>query len=161
LTLIWRDTLGGPFVVVSATVLPQWTGTEGADYDRACQVDDEVAVVALASGDEVLVLGDEPMSTAVLPEHRVIARWCYTETRDGVSDLITTMLAGAQWSEGPAMRISGPVVIFDAAFLGTDVGTLIEGLILDLDAGRYRVESTVVEPDRQTRFLLHRFSSLA
>ncbi|MCX4649468.1 MULTISPECIES: Imm21 family immunity protein [unclassified Streptomyces] len=161
MTLNWHDTNGGPFAAVPSTALPQWTGTEGDDYDRACEIVDGVAVLMLAGGDEALVFGDEPMSTTVLPEHGVIARWCYAETEEGVADLITDSLAATEWIDGPEMRTTGPLVIFDSAYLGTEVGTLTEGITLDLDAGRYRVESTVIEPDSKTRFLLNRFVPLA
>lgn len=161
MALNWHDTNGGPFVAVPSTALPQWSGAEGEDYDRACEVVDGVAVLMLAGGDQALVFGDEPMSTTVLSEHAVIARWCYAETEEGVADLITGSLTAAQWTEGPEMRTTGSLVIFDSAYLGTEVGTLTEGLVLDLDTGRYRVESTVIEPDSKTRFLLDRLVPLA
>ncbi|MFI6123780.1 Imm21 family immunity protein [Streptomyces sp. NPDC051064] len=66
------ETNGGPFAAVPSTALPQGTGTEGEDYDRACDVVDGVAVLMLVGVDQALVFGDEPMSTTVLPEHAVI-----------------------------------------------------------------------------------------
>ncbi|MFJ8210556.1 Imm21 family immunity protein [Streptomyces sp. NPDC096033] len=75
MTFRWLETEGGPFVVVPHTWLPHWSGRAGA-YDRACAVMDFVGVLALPGGAETLVLGDEPLPTAYLPEHQVLVRWC-------------------------------------------------------------------------------------
>ncbi|MFJ4572546.1 Imm21 family immunity protein [Streptomyces sp. NPDC088846] len=61
---------GGPFLVVPHAALSHWTGTEG-DYDRACEMTDLVGVLELPDEAEAFVLGDEPLPTAYLPEHRV------------------------------------------------------------------------------------------
>ncbi|MDX3771767.1 MULTISPECIES: Imm21 family immunity protein [unclassified Streptomyces] len=71
MSLTWLETEGGPFIVVPRSALVHWLGTEG-DYDRACEVMDLVGVLALPDGAEALVLGDEPLSTAYLPEFRVL-----------------------------------------------------------------------------------------
>ncbi|WP_405393355.1 Imm21 family immunity protein [Streptomyces sp. NBC_01102] len=55
-------------------------GTEG-DYDRACAAMYLVGVLELPEGGEALVLRDEPLSTACLPAHRLLVRWCYAESR--------------------------------------------------------------------------------
>ncbi|MFF3005440.1 Imm21 family immunity protein [Kitasatospora sp. NPDC057940] len=65
------ETEGGPFVVVPHDALSYWSATEGG-YDRACEVVELVGVLALPGDAEALVLGDEPLSTAYLSEHRVL-----------------------------------------------------------------------------------------
>lgn len=159
MSLRWLETEGGPFILVSRTALPHWSGTEG-DYDRTCEVMDFVGVLALPDGAEALVLGDEPFSTAYLPECRVLVRWCYAESKDGVADLIRAELPTAEWEEGPVLSTTGELVMFDAAHFGTEVGTLTDGSALELGAGRYRVDSASVEPNDLTSFRVHRFVEL-
>lgn len=157
--MIWHETNGGPFVLAPRGALAQWSGAEG-DYDRACAVDGFAAVVALSGGAAGLVLGDEPLATAYLPEHRVLVRWCYADDEDGVAEAIIRMLPEAPWGEGAVLWIPGPLVMFDAAYLGSEVGTLTDGAAIELSQGRYRVDSAFVEPDSTARFLLHRFVEL-
>ncbi|MFE2304618.1 Imm21 family immunity protein [Streptomyces sp. NPDC059411] len=157
--MTWWETEGGPFVLVPRDALSHWSGTEG-DYDRACAVMGLVGVLELPDGAEALVLGDEPLSTAYLPEHRVLARWCYAESAEGVADIIVAGLTAAEWDEGPVLHTSGGLVMFDAAYFGNEVGALVAGTVLDLGAGRYRVDSAEVEPDDLTSFRLHRFVEL-
>ncbi|MFE9138880.1 Imm21 family immunity protein [Streptomyces sp. NPDC007355] len=159
MSLTWLATGGGPFIVVPRSALALWSGTEG-DYDRACEVMDLVGVLELPGGAEALVLGDEPLSTAHLPEHRVLVRWCYAESEEGVADMIRAGLPTAEWEEGPELSTTGELVMFDAAYFGTEVGTLTASTALELSAGRYRVDSTGVEPDHLTSFRVHRFVEL-
>ncbi|MFE5326090.1 Imm21 family immunity protein [Embleya sp. NPDC056575] len=122
------------------------SGTDG-DYDRACEVMDCVGNLALPDGAEALLLGDEPLSTAYLPEFRVIVRWYYAESEDGVADIIRAGLPTAEWEQGPVLSVSGELVMFDAAHVGAEVGTLTDGVVLELAAGHYQVDSANIEPD--------------
>ncbi|MFD9359515.1 Imm21 family immunity protein [Streptomyces sp. NPDC060031] len=160
MSLTWLETEGGPFIVVPRTALPHWSGTEG-DYDRACEVMEFVGVLALPDGAEALVLGDEPLSTAYLPEYRVLVRWCYAQSEDGVADVIRAGLPTAEWEEGPVLSTTGELVMFDAAYFGTEVGTLTDSTALELGAGLYRVDSASVEPNSSTSFRVHQFVELA
>ncbi|MET7893505.1 Imm21 family immunity protein [Streptomyces mirabilis] len=160
MSLTWLETEGGPFIVVPRSALAHWSGTEG-DYDRACEVMDLVGVLALPDGAEALVLGDEPLSTAYLPEYQVLVRWCYVESEEGVADFIRVGLPTAEWAEGPELSTTGELVMFDAAYFGTEVGTLTDSTVLELGAGRYRVDSASIEPDHLTSFRVHRFVELA
>ncbi|WBP92064.1 Imm21 family immunity protein [Kitasatospora cathayae] len=159
MSLTWLETEGGPFIVVPRDALSHWSGTEG-DYDRACEVVELVGVLALPGDVEALVLGDEPLSTAYLPEHRVLVRWCYAESEEGVADIVLAGLPTAEWEEGPVLKTTGELVMFDAAYFGTEVGTLTDSTVLELGAGSYRVDSASIEPDRLTSFRVHRFVEL-
>jgi hypothetical protein len=158
MSLTWLETEGGPFIVVPRTALSHWSGTEGDD--RACEVMDLVGVYELPEGAEALVLGDEPLSTAYLPEHRVLVRWCYAESEEGVAEIILAGIPTAEWDEGPVLSTTGELVMFDAAYFGTEVGTLTDSTVLELGAGRYRVDSASIEPDQLTSFRVHRFIEL-
>ncbi|MER6393795.1 Imm21 family immunity protein [Streptomyces sp. NPDC001523] len=160
MSLTWLDTEGGPFIVVPRAALSHWSGTEG-DYDRACEVTELVDILALSDGAEALVLGGEPLSTAHLPDYRLLVRWCYAESEDGIADIIRAGLPTAEWDEGPVLSTTGELVLFDAAYFGTEVGTLTDSAALELGPGRYRVDSASLEPDPLTSFLIHRFVELA
>ncbi|MFD3329499.1 Imm21 family immunity protein [Streptomyces sp. NPDC058701] len=160
MSLTWLETEGGPFIVVPRTALLHWSGTDG-DYDRACEVMDIVGVLALSDGAEALVLGDEPLSTAYLPEHRVLVRWCYAESEDAVADIIRAGLPTTDWEEGPVLSTTGELLLFDAAYFGSEAGTLTASTVLELAAGRYRVDSASIEPNDLTSFRVHRFVELA
>src|SRR5258707_15417127 len=96
----WIDSAGGPLIVLPLSHLLRWEGIlppsagriveatfrwnpksgTATDYDSACDVADLIGLLNL--GDlEVLVLGDEPLSTAWLPfadrPGGVIVRWHY------------------------------------------------------------------------------------
>ncbi len=72
MSLTWLESRAARFLVVPRTALAHWSGTEG-DYDQACAVmGTEWSPRALPDGAEALVLGDEPLSTAYLPEYRVL-----------------------------------------------------------------------------------------
>ncbi|MFD4031992.1 Imm21 family immunity protein [Streptomyces sp. NPDC058637] len=159
MSLTWLETGGGPFIVVPSDALSHWSGTEG-DYDRACAVMKLVGVLELPDGGEALVLGDEPLSTTYLPAHRVLVRWCHAESEEGVADIILAGLPTAEWDEGPVMRTTGKLIMFDAAYFGTEVGTLTDCTVLELGAGRFRVDSASIEPDQLTSFRVHRFVEL-
>ncbi|MEV8478322.1 Imm21 family immunity protein [Streptomyces sp. NPDC051173] len=161
MSLMWLETEGSPFVVVPRDALPYWSGTEGDHYDRACEVTDLVDVLELPDGAEALILADEPLATAYLPEHQVLARWCYAESTEDAADIITTRLGTAEWEEGPVLRTAGELVMFDAAYFGTEVGILVDSATLDLGVGSYRVDSASIEPDDHTCFRLHRFVELS
>ncbi|MFE6868814.1 Imm21 family immunity protein [Kitasatospora sp. NPDC057692] len=156
MSLTWLETEGGPFIVLPRDVLSHWSGTEG-DYDRACEVRGLVGVLGLPDGAEALVLGDEPLSTAYLPDRRVLVRWHYAESEEGVVDIVLAGLPTAEWEEGPVLRTAGELVMFDAAYFGTEVGTLAESIILALGPGHYRVDSASIQPDDLTCFRVHRF----
>ncbi|MFC5664564.1 hypothetical protein ACFP3U_16415 [Kitasatospora misakiensis] len=59
------------------------------------------------------------------------------------------------------LNATGELVMFDAAYFGTEVGTLAESTVLELCAGRYRVDSASIEPDDLTSFRVHRFVELS
>ncbi|WP_405393357.1 immunity 21 family protein [Streptomyces sp. NBC_01102] len=69
-------------------------------------------------------------------------------------------LPTAEWDEGPVMSTTGDLVMFDATYFGTEAGTLTERIVPDLRAGRYRVDSASIEPDRLPSFRIHRFVEL-
>nr|WP_279637270.1 Imm21 family immunity protein [Corallococcus sicarius] len=74
----WIESAGGPLVMMPLSVRAAWKGVRGEDYREACAVEDSLGSLARPWGD-VLVLGDEPLRTAVLfrPDGPCLLRWMH------------------------------------------------------------------------------------
>lgn len=74
----WIESAGGPLVVVPAASRACWMGASSRDYGDACVVDEYLGLLSLDWG-AVLVLGDEPLRTTVVPrpEGPAIVRWLH------------------------------------------------------------------------------------
>ncbi|MCP3058796.1 immunity 21 family protein [Myxococcus sp. K38C18041901] len=83
----WIESAGGPLVVIPRSVIAEWKGTP-ADYEEACGVADYLGLLCREWGD-VLVLGDEPLRTAVVarPEGPVIVRWMFAPSAEQLVDV--------------------------------------------------------------------------
>ena len=112
---------GGPLIVIPEVVLPFWSGADGdetsSDYDRACDVDGYIGLVPVGDT-RALVLGDEPASTAFLPEHGTFVRWCAADSEDELLAGVPAALEAAVWEPEVHWNVPGPVVLFDAAWPG-------------------------------------------
>lgn len=155
-TVEWVESGGGPLVAVPETVLPFWTGADGeetaSDYDRACEVDGLVGLLPVGDA-TALVLGDEPAATAFLPEHGTLVRWI---AGDGEAELLASVPAAlhtAQWQPEVHWKVPGTVVLFDAAWPGTD-STGTDRVSLTLAPGRYAVRAARVQPGPETWLVL-------
>ena len=85
----WIDSDGGPLILMEARLAPHWTGVDGKDYDRACEVNDYLCVLTVGDG-QALVFGEEPMSTAWLANRNggTFVRWSYGESQSAVLETL-------------------------------------------------------------------------
>ena len=117
----WIDSAGGPFVVIPRSASATWKGIAAEDYDEACGVENYLGLLHREWGD-VLVLGDEPLSTTIIQraEGPAIVRWMYAPTKDGVEDAALTVdLDKVRPVETLIVELRDePYVIFDAAAEG-------------------------------------------
>ncbi|WND38829.1 immunity 21 family protein [Streptomyces sp. BB1-1-1] len=148
----WVESGGGPLVAVPETVLPFWTGADGeetdSDYDRACEIDGHVGLLPV--GDcAALVLGDEPASTAYLPDHGTFVRWCAADSEDEVLAGVPAALDAAEWEPEVSWQVPGPVLLFDAAWPGTACDRA-DHVRVALAPGRYAVRAAEVRPGPET-----------
>jgi len=109
---------------------------------------------------EVLVLGDEPLSTAWLPfadrPGGVFVRWHYGENEESVSSRQTEMLEYESGEPEVTLHVlSSPLLVFDSGIPGLEVDKS-EGLLLELTPGTYHIGSAKFNPDSMTSMLLHR-----
>jgi len=117
----WIDSAGGPLIVTPLSASATWKGLATQDYDEACGVEDYLGLLHREWGD-VLVLGDEPLSTAVV--HRTdgpaIVRWMYAPTKEDLVDAALTVdLDRVRPVETLVVELRDePYVIFDAAAEG-------------------------------------------
>jgi hypothetical protein len=148
----WVESGGGPLIAVPETVLPFWTGADGeetaSDYDRACEVDGSVGLLPVGDS-TALVLGDEPASTAFLPDHGIFVRWCAAHSEDEVLASVPAALHTAEWEPEVSWDVPGAVLLFDAAWPGDD-STRADHVRVVLEPGRYAVRAAQVQPGPET-----------
>jgi hypothetical protein len=178
--LDWIGTEGGPHVVLHATTAREWGGVADdqpcdgdidtwGDYGLACGVEDFHGIVEFGSGTShrALVLGDEPLESAFLPEQRCIIRWWCANSEAQLLTMVEAQLAVAQWESALAWEIpAGGLVMIDAGYQIRDYapdGCAGRPLVwIDLPAGRYRVQTARVSySDGSAVAVLHRFCHLS
>ncbi|MEV0173818.1 immunity 21 family protein [Streptomyces sp. NPDC050803] len=148
----WVESGGGPLIAVPETVLPFWAGADGdetaSDYDRACEVDGHVGLLPVGDS-TALVLGDEPASTAYLPDHGTFVRWCAADSEAALLASVPAALAAADWADEVHWTVRGPVLLFDSAWPGTETERT-DHLRVTLEPGRYAVRAAHVRPGPET-----------
>ncbi|MFI6661004.1 immunity 21 family protein [Streptomyces sp. NPDC050523] len=148
----WVESGGGPLIAVPETVLPFWAGADGeenaSDYDRACEVDGFVGLLPVGDS-AALVLGDEPASTAFLPEHGTFVRWRAANSEGELLAGVPAALAAADWGHEVQWEVPGPVLLFDSAWPGNETERT-DSLRVELAPGRYAVRAANVQPEPET-----------
>lgn len=159
----WISSAGGPLVLIPRVLLSRWQGScgEPSDYEMACGVEGYVGVIEKA-GCQLLVLGDEPLQTAVsrLNGRPCLVRWVYAPS-PGIAETSVAAMAPV-YLRGPlesvAIRVeSSPLVLMDAGAPGEHPGDTLE---VELEPGAYRVHVYEFAPARDMKFLVHAFESL-
>ncbi|MEW1914083.1 Imm21 family immunity protein [Kitasatospora sp. NPDC085895] len=144
----WVESLGGPLIVVPEAVLEAWSGSAGDDYDRACAVEGFTGLIEVGSA-QALVLGDEPASTAYLPERGVFVRWSAAESEEAMLAGVDTAMRTASWESELLWQVPGPVVLFDSAWTSAKCHHQ-DHVRVALEAGPYAVRAAYVEPGPET-----------
>ncbi|MET7634257.1 Imm21 family immunity protein [Streptomyces sp. NPDC001773] len=168
--LLWVESGGGPLVVVPESALASWcTDTEAtsadefsgwSDYGRACQIDDYIGTLHVGCA-EALVLADSPDTTTFLPDRMLFIRWSGADSESDILAALEPALTLAEWQSPVQWSLpAGPVVLFDAAWSGTDLPDHQPDnhLPIDLPAGVYAAEYAYVEPNPRTSFSLVRIT---
>jgi immunity protein 21 of polymorphic toxin system len=135
-------------VLIPKVLQPQWQGTCGAPsgHEMACGVEGYAGVIEKA-GCQILVLGDEPLQTAVLYAPSTEA------AESSVAAMVPMHLRGPL--ESVALRIERPpLILMDAGAPGEHPGDVLE---LELQPGAYRVHVYELAPARDMKFLVHAF----
>ncbi|WP_414640814.1 Imm21 family immunity protein [Archangium sp.] len=156
----WISSAGGPLVLIPKSLQPRWQGTCGvpSDYEVACGVEGYAGVIE-KEGSHVLVLGDEPLQTAVsrLNGRPCLVRWVYAPSPGVAESSMTAMapllLRGPM--ESVAIRVgSSPLVLMDAGAHGEHP---VDTLEMELEPGSYVVHVYEFAPARDMKFLVHAF----
>lgn len=176
--MTWVESAGGPLILMSEALLPYWGGSEppppgtsvtatfrwsvdgpATDYDCACDVAAYAGVIRIGDG-QGLVLGDMPMPAAWWPDGGgFLVRWMAAPNDEAVLNILRGLSLDLAWDPEAEFEFrAGPLVLFDSAWPGSDVRS--EAIRLELAAGRYRVDTALLETE-DISIVLHRFVASA
>lgn len=153
--MLWISTTGGPLVVLPKAGRSEWRGASdaGSDYELACSVDEYAGIVHWGNRD-LLVLGDEPLQTAVrVGEGRVtLIRWMFSPDEKSILEC----LEPDTWEE-PIETLRWVVsdtehVLCDSAVPGK---LMEEGIEIRLDARPHKVLTYLVRPVKDVGAVIH------
>ncbi|HJU90159.1 MAG TPA: Imm21 family immunity protein [Gemmatimonadaceae bacterium] len=164
-SLEWLESNGGPLLLLSEDLLESWHGADGpmsgaTDYERACATRQPLERIRVGSGFG-LVLGDEPISTAWMPDASgsggVLVRLS-SAADQAVAERAVRQGAKGGLPRGSSMvmPVRSALVLFDAAHSGTDLPP--KALRIELAPGEYEVDTLSLQPDPDTTLLLHRLA---
>ena len=154
----WIATTGGPLVLIGRRQLPSWRGVPD-DYVRACDVQGFVGALPLADS-QALVLGDEPMPTAVRPGPGgivLLVRWCYADGAQQVADHLAALRPADLSSPDLAVDLGDTSArLFDASLPGDrSAGDPDAFTDVVLAAPRVSVSVDEFRPDARTFLVIH------
>ncbi|MGW1656755.1 Imm21 family immunity protein [Streptomyces atratus] len=167
----WVESMGGPLIVVPISALTRWHGCTQSgmvvgsgdvrdDYDRACEVEGLVGVIAVGEeGAQGLVLADEPASSFYLPEHQAFVRWLGANSEADLMAAAQAVLADptTMWEECGIWETDGPAVLMDSVTAGTELsveypngGGMPEQAPVTLPPGSWIVRAVHASPIEDT-----------
>lgn len=152
----WIETAGGPFVLVALDDVSLWSGYKG-DYQKACEVDGVVGIVGFGSPGyqrTALVLWDEPLRTAYMPEHQTFVQWLYADSEGEMVEMVNSRILSAAWKEGPSIEVCGTAALFDASIPGAEL-TSVDFIEIQLERGVCRVQTADIEPGGRQAARVH------
>jgi hypothetical protein len=157
----WLSSSGGPLVVVDESKAALWTGIDGqpSDYEIACQASDYVSTLTM-HGSEVLVLGDEPLQTAIATsdDFLLIIRWKWADSEADVHAAIKKIdFDAVSYIEKLNIEwLDKQLVMFDAA----DAFNSRQCLRLKINSRKNEISTFIYEPTSTTALLIHVITSL-
>lgn len=163
---MWFNSTGGPLILAETVVARHWKRIVGnssglpdtaTDYSRACQVTEYLVTIDCNSG-EVLVLGDEPLQSAIFEGVRsepFVARWIYANSPFEVG-LFSNGDSFVEIAPKTRFRVStGELLLFDSS--ENLEGVQHSGKTHRFPIGSYDVTTEEIRIEGQCHFLLHRF----
>jgi hypothetical protein len=167
----WVTSAGGPLILLDERRLNDWGGVfspvtgeadpdgRDTDYARACEVEGYIGRIPVNSV-EVLVLGDEPMPTAWVPNSTgggTFVRWMAGEDEREFLDWVPKVPADILESDGRFLVHDGKLILFDSAFAGRNVKKWPQDyLVIGLKPGSYEIMTAYYEPNERTLMVVHR-----
>ncbi|KVF64941.1 Imm21 family immunity protein [Burkholderia vietnamiensis] len=159
--LNWINSSGGPLVVMEEAKASLWNGMGGSpsDFDLACQSVDYANKLTL-HGSDVLVLGDEPLQTAIATSdsRQLIVRWKWADNEADVRAAIEHIDFNTiniieklkiNW-------VNQPLVVFDAV----DIFDPAQCLRFSTHSGSNEVSTFIHQPTSRTSLLVHAIAAV-
>jgi hypothetical protein len=182
--LKWIDSAGGPLILIADKTVGLWSGIlkrsayltnvdedandfldpDEADYGKACLIEDYLGLV-MVDDEEVLVLGDEPMLTTFFfsQDKPVLARWFYGEDKEFVDNTLLNIDLSSinNWEFALTFNLmSNKQFLFDSACSKSMIDKKQEDCLhINMNPGRYKLSTSVYEPDSKTKLILHKFET--
>ncbi|AOJ36793.1 hypothetical protein WJ23_02230 [Burkholderia lata] len=130
-----------------------------SDYDLVCQSADYSSKLAL-HGADVLVLGDEPLQTAVATSdnHQLVVRWKWADSEADVRTAIEQIdFSAIDIVEKLTVNwVSQPLVVFDAV----DTFDSAQCLRFSTHLGYNEVSTFIYQPTSRTSLLIHAIAAV-
>ena len=162
---VWIASGGGPLLLMHHSLLSAWRGVSGraegagaytSDYDRACAVEDEIAV--LEGSPHILVLGDEPDATSIRAGTAAsfIVRWRAAPSVSQMEAAVARHINQLPFERvGQFTTVPGEHVLFDSAFAGPDAKAVT---VTTLDGTSYDLATAMLTDADGVSALVHRLS---
>ncbi|MFC8454023.1 Imm21 family immunity protein [Kitasatospora sp. NPDC057223] len=158
--LTWLDrTDFARYALLPEHLVPRWAGEEVYD---ACG---EYATALRFEGHDVVILGGEPLPVTWIAYALVFARRSSADDDRSLLPGVDTALASGAWEDVVTVELGGRYVLTDAGYdgghiRGLDYADPPELVRVTIPAGRYLLQSLLIQPDPESEYYLERLLPL-
>ncbi|MEP7000462.1 MAG: Imm21 family immunity protein [bacterium] len=175
-SLQWLDTgVPGPNVLLPVSLLRDWSGSlppkdgraiqatfrwqgagDATDYDRACDVNDAAAILAVGAGQAIALYAEGAMPIAWKPTTTggMLLAQLYTSERRGLPKELPMVPPHLTWESVGEFTTDGAVLRLCHAAEAGDAKAALSTLDVQLAAGRYQVESATLHDPQMELWLV-------
>ena len=161
----WISSSGGPLILMDRSLSSNWLGDSAhdshpyldlvSDYDRACQVEDYLALIDVDKS-KALVFGDLPSQTTKVSADSdliLLARWIWGENEDDIKHALQEFNVSQSWSDtGLSIQLkTHELIVFDSVFPGNEVENSID---IKTEPGTFNVYYVSYEPNEKTNLFM-------
>ena len=170
---VWVGEAAGPLLLLPDSLLTDWSGIDvpeyrvvkasfrwnaeeprACDYDRACDIAQEVGVIEVGHGHGLVLSGGlQPTTWLERQWGGLIARWVHAENDADMQAALAAIPEPLAWERKADFAVvSSPLVLFNSAEPGEEI--LMPRLTVELSPGLYEVRWANYTPDERTSLAL-------
>ena len=163
------EACAGPLLLVPDSLLSDWSGIDvpdyrvvtatfrwnaeeprACDYDRACDIAEQVGVIAVGHGEGLVIGGSlQPTTWLSRPWGGVVARWEYAQNDESMERALTEIPPSLAYTpHGEFIVTTSPLTLFNSAEPGDEI--VMPRLSIELAPGRYVIGWARYAPDELT-----------